>query len=63
MAEKRSLRILQSILTIGIGIYLGSHFGHLLGLSPIGTGLLAAGICFLANVITAPIFGFGRDML
>ncbi|HPE64022.1 MAG TPA: hypothetical protein PLQ49_07945 [Methanothrix sp.] len=62
MAEKLSLLIFQSILTIGLGFFLGSYFGHLLGLSPIGTGLLAGGICLLANVITTPIFGLRREL-
>jgi hypothetical protein len=62
MVETRSLRILQMVVTIGLGFYLGTYFGHLLELSPIGTGLLAGGICFLANIITTPIFGFGREM-
>ncbi|HOI70638.1 MAG: hypothetical protein PHN90_08210 [Methanothrix sp.] len=60
MVDTRTLRILQSAVTIGLGFFLGSYFGHLLELSPIGTGLLAGGFCFLANVITAPIFGLGR---
>ncbi|NLX38862.1 MAG: hypothetical protein GXY73_05040, partial [Methanothrix sp.] len=52
MVDTRTLRILQSAVTIGLGFFLGSYFGHLLELSPIGTGLLAGGFCFLANVIT-----------
>ncbi len=60
MVEKLSLRILQSVVTIGLGFFLGSYFGHLLELSPIGTGLLAGGFCFLANVITTPLLGLGR---
>ncbi|HNR58314.1 MAG TPA: hypothetical protein PLJ69_10895 [Methanothrix sp.] len=60
MVDTRTLRILQSAVTIGLGFFLGSYFGHLLELSPIGTGLLAGGFCFLANVITTPIFGLGR---
>jgi hypothetical protein len=63
MVETRSLRILQSIVTIGLGYYLGTYFGHLLDLSPIGTGFLAGGICLLANILTTPILGLGREML
>jgi hypothetical protein len=62
MVETRSLRILQSVVTIGLGFFLGSYFGHLLELSPIGTGLLAGGICLLANFIMTPIFGLGKEM-
>jgi hypothetical protein len=62
MAETRSLRILQSIVTIGLGYYLGTYLGHIWEMSPIGTGLLAAGICLLANILTTPILGFKRDM-
>ena len=62
MIDTRSLRIFQMIVTIGLGFYLGTYFGHLLELSPIGTGLLAGGICLLANIIMTPIFGFGKQM-
>ncbi len=62
MVDTRTLRILQMVVTIGLGFYLGTYFGHLLELSPIGTGLLTGGICFLANFIMTPIFGLGREM-
>lgn len=61
MVDTKSLRILQMIATIGLGFFLGSYFGHLLELSPVGTGLLAGGICLLANIITTPILGLGRE--
>jgi len=60
MVETRSLRILQMVVTIALGLFLGTYFGHFLELSPIGTGLLAGGICLLANIITTPILGLGR---
>ncbi|HOO52828.1 MAG TPA: hypothetical protein PLM24_09090 [Methanothrix sp.] len=60
MVETRSLRILQMVVTIALGFFLGTYFGHLLELSPIGTGQLAGGICLLANIITTPILGLGR---
>ena len=61
MVDTRTQRILQSVVTIGLGFFLGSYFGHLLELSPIGAGLLAGGFCFLANVVTTPILGLGRE--
>ena len=60
MVEMRIIRIIQSIITIAVGFYLGTYFGHLMNLSPIEMGFLAGGICLLANIITTPLLGLQR---
>lgn len=60
MVEMRTLRIIQSVITIAIGFYLGTYFGHLMDLSSIGTGFLAGGICLLANIIITPLLGLQK---
>jgi len=60
MVGIKGRRIFQSIFTIAVGFSLGTYFGNLLNLSPIGMGFLAGGICLLAHIVSTPMLGLQR---